>query len=130
LDLDDGQTVEIRVDPLNIDAFLTIDFPGSRSDQVVTDDDSGIGIVGTHSAITYRAIQSGIHYVVVSDLIGDNNGGYVLSVTDSPLAANPVIIPLSYETVDTPFGLMAVFVSDNAGFSLNIPADWFEVERP
>ena len=132
LKLDEGQTVEIRVESLNIDTFLIIDFPGSRIDQIVSDDDSGVGILGTDAAITYRAIQSssddpaGTHYLVVGDAIGINTGGYFISVTEAPLTANPVIIPPSYETVESPLGLMIVWESGEQRYTVQVPSDWTE----
>ncbi len=128
LDLKEGETVEIRVESLNIDAFLSVDFPGSRPDQHLVDDNGGGGLFGSDSRLIYRPIQTGVHYVAV-DANSANTGGYFISVADAPADATAAKIPPSYETVDSPFGLMSVFVSANSGFSVQIPADWFPVEQ-
>ena len=128
LNLKKGQTVVVRVESLNFDAGLTIDFPGSREEQVTIDNDGGGGILGTDAEITYRAIQDGPHYLVVDSASGFDTGGYLLSVAEAPPDANPVIIPPSYETVDSPFGPMTIFVSANSGFSVQRPSEWLPVD--
>lgn len=132
--IEEGQTVEIRAESLNIDPVLVVAFPGSRNEQIVSDDDSGIGILGTDAAITYRAIKSesdypaGTHYLVVSDATGFNTGGYFISVTKASAGATAPEIPPSYKTVDSPFGPMIVFVSADSGYSVQAPADWTPME--
>ena len=85
-------------------------------------------MLGTDAEITYRTIQAGPHYLVVFSVSGFDTGGYLLSVEKAPSTANPVLIPPSYETVDSPFGPMTVFVSADSGISLHSPAEWFPVE--
>ena len=85
--------------------------------------------MGTDAEITYRATQAGPHYLVVASVRGFDTGGYLLFVGEAPSTANPVIIPPSYETVDSPFGPMTVFVSADSGISLHFPAEWFPGEE-
>ena len=46
IDLVAGDTIDIIVDSPNIDAFLTVAFPGAQAEQEVDDDDSGGGLLG------------------------------------------------------------------------------------
>lgn len=126
LNLEEGQTVEIIAESLNIDAELGVGFPGARVDQLVSDDDSGGGILGTDAAITYRSIQPGVHYLVVSDLSGSDTGGYLLSVAVASEGASAAVIPPSYETVDSLFGLMTMWESTERPYTVQVPAAWAE----
>ena len=124
LNLEEGETVEIRVESMNIDAELTVDFPGSRADQVLMDHDSGSGLSGADATMFYRPIQTGVHYVVVNDATFVNTGGYLISVNRAPADVEAIDMPAIYATVDTPFGPMIAFESSLAGFSVHAPADW------
>ena len=99
---------------------------GARVDQLVSDDDSGGGILGTDAAITYRSIQPGVHYLVVSDLSGSDTGGYLLSVAVASEGASAAVIPPSYETVDSLFGLMTMWESTERPYTVQVPAAWAE----
>lgn len=124
INLVEGETVEIRVESMNIDAELTVDFPESRPEQVLTNDDSGGGLSGTDSTMFYRPIRTGVHYLVVNDATVLNTGGYFISVDVAPEDAASVETPPIRETVDSPFGLMTIFNSPTSGFSVHAPADW------
>ena len=124
LDLEEGETVEIRVESMNIDTQLAIDFPNSLPDQVLADNNGGGGLSGADSRMYYRPIQTGVHYLVVSDAALEHTGGYFISVNVAPPGATAAVIPQSVETVDTPYGLMFVFESPTSGFSAHAPVDW------
>ncbi len=124
LDLEEGETVEIRVESMNIDTQLAIDFPNSLPNQVLADNDGGGGLSGADSRMYYRPIQTGVHYLVVTDAALEHTGGYFISVNVAPPGATAVEIPQIVETVDTPYGLMFVFESPTSGISAHAPADW------
>ena len=68
--LKEGQTVRISTDSINIDTVLYVDFPKSRNNQVVSDDDSGGGL-GGNSELTYRAPHTGEYFIAVTEAVGD-----------------------------------------------------------
>ena len=128
--LEEGDTIEITVDSLNVDPLLTVDFPGATDAEVFQDDDSGGGLFGTNARLTYRAAHTYTHLIVVQDAIGAHVGGYFLTVSEAPPDAVAVSPPPRREvtTVDSPFGLMGVYESAQYPFSIQYPADW--VEQP
>ena len=69
--LEEGETVTISTDSTNVDTLLYVDFPNSRDDQVVSDDDSGGGLFGINSELVYRAPNTGEYLIVVTDAVGD-----------------------------------------------------------
>jgi len=95
LDLEEGKTVEIRMESMNVDAFMFVDFPEARVDQEIFDDDSGGGIFGTDATLLYKPIWTGTHFLVVDDSLGENTGGYLIHVADAPGATGAVEIPPS-----------------------------------
>ena len=78
--LKEGETVQISTDSLNVDTVIYVDFPNSRDNQVVSDDDGGGGLFGLNSELVYRAPHSGEYVIAVSDAEGSSFGGYYLSV--------------------------------------------------
>ena len=68
IELTEGQAVEITADSPYFDTFLAVDFPGASITQILSDDDSGGGLFGTNSKITYRAPQSGTYFIFVERL--------------------------------------------------------------
>ena len=58
ISLNEGQTVRITTDSINVDTILYVDFPKSRNNQVVSDDDGGGGLRG-NSELVYRAPHAG-----------------------------------------------------------------------
>ena len=125
--LEEGDTVYVEADSLNANMYLTIGFPGWTSNQLVFDDDSAGGLRGVNAGVVYRAIKSAPHFIVLGDAVGSNTGGYFLSVREALPGEAPVAIPPSPEFVDTAFGRMLVYESP-AGFSVQVPADWLEIE--
>ena len=124
--LEEGETVRISTDSLNVDTILYVDFPHSRNNQVVSDDDSGGGLFGTNSELVYRALQSGEYHISVYESAGDSFGGYYLSVEQARDGDETVEVPPSPEVVDSPFGKMIVYEGLLSGFSIQAPADWVE----
>ena len=127
--LNQGDSVRISADSLNVDTTLHIDFIGSHVDQVAYDDDSGGGIYGTNSELVYRASRTGEHLVAAGDLNGDMTGGYFLSAVRTPAGADAFVVPPSPQQVDSHFGRMIVLESSLAGFSVQVPASWIQT-RP
>ncbi len=124
--LEEGDTVRISTDSLHLDTVLYVDFPYSRNNQVVSDDDSGGGLFGTNSELVYRALQSGEYYISVSDSAEDSYGGYYLSVKQARDGEETVEVPPSPQVVASPLGKMIVYEGRLSGFSIQVPADWIE----
>ncbi len=61
--LKEGETVRIVTDSLNVDTVIYVDFPKSRNNQVVSDDDSSGGLHGTNSELVYRAPHTGEYFI-------------------------------------------------------------------
>ena len=95
LRLDEGETVRISTDSINVDTFVFVDFPNSRADQIVSDDDSGGGMFGQNSELVYRAPATGEYFIAVADLLNDRFGGYYLSVEQVPAGSETVYVPTS-----------------------------------
>ena len=124
--LNEGETVRIFADSLNVDTLIYVDFPKSRNNQIVSDDDSGGGLFGTNSELVYRAPHTGEYFVVVTDSTGNTNGGYYLSVEAARGGTETVDVPPSPMIVDSPFGAMMVFDDPLGYFSLQVPENWIE----
>ena len=124
--LEEGDTVRISTDSLNVDTVLYVDFPNSRNNQVVSDDDSGGGLFGTNSELVYRALQSGQYHISVSESAEDSFGGYYLSVKQAREGEETFEVPPSPQVVDSPFGKMIVYEGQLSGFSIQAPANWIE----
>lgn len=94
INLNEGETVGILADSLLVDTLIVVDFPGSRDDQVVFDDDGGGGMFGTNSWLVYRAPKSGEYWIVVSQVDDSRmGGGYFLSVERAPRGSETVHVP-------------------------------------
>ena len=129
--LEEGETVTISTDSINVDTLLYVDFPNSRDDQVVSDDDSGGGLFGINSELVYRAPNTGEYFIVVTDAVGDSFGGYYLSVEQAREGTETVHVPtgpplVEGRVVDSPFGNMLVFQDPSGRFEVQTPQDWIE----
>lgn len=124
IDLNEGETIEIVVDSMNIDPFITVDFPGAAELQVATDDNSAGGIFDLNAELIYRAPHTGSFFIVVNDANFIETGGYFLTVSKAAPGAVAAYIPPPLETVDSPFGLMEVYQSPKEPFSVQYPAGW------
>ena len=131
--LEEGETVTIATDSINVDTLLYVDFPNSRDDQVVSDDDSGGGLFGINSELVYRAPNTGEYFIVVTDAVGDSFGGYYLSVEQAREGTETVHVPtgpqlVEAQVVDSPFGEMLVFDDPAGYFEVQTPQIWIEEE--
>ena len=82
LDLEENDTVEILAQSVLADMFLKIDFLGWT--HFLYDDNSGGGLFGKDSRITFTASRSGRYFVVVNDPDNNAPGGYIISVNALP----------------------------------------------
>ena len=131
--LEEGETVTISTDSTNVDTLLYVDFPNSRDDQVVSDDDSGGGLFGINSELVYRAPNTGEYLIVVTDAVGDSFGGYYLSVEQAREGTETVHVPtgpqlVEGQVVESPFGEMLVYQDPSGYFEVQTPQDWIEEE--
>ncbi len=78
--LTEGETIEIVARSTLIDAFLFVDYLGALEEQVIIDDDSGVGLFGLDSRIVYRAPHTGSYFLGVEDAQRYAPGGYVITV--------------------------------------------------
>ena len=125
--LKEGQTVRISTDSINIDTVFYVDFPKSRNNQVVSDDDSGGGL-GGNSELVYRAPHTGEYFIAVTEAVGAKLGGYYLSVESAREGTESVSVPPSPQAVDSRFGTMVVFEDPLGYFSIQVPEAWVEGE--
>ena len=128
IDLEEGETVRISTDSLNVDTVIYVDFPNSRNNQLVSDDDSGGGLNGVNSELVYRAPHTGEYFIVVADAVGNSVGGYYLAVEPEREGTETVNVPPSPQMVDSRFGTMMVFEDPLGYFSIQVPEAWLEEE--
>ena len=128
ISLEEGETVKISTDSLIADTVLYVDFPGSRDNQVVSDDDSGGGLFGTNSELVYRAPKTGEFIIAVAEASQEFFGGYYLSVERARDGTETVYVPPSPQVVDSRVGKMVVFEDPWGYFSVQVPDAWLEGE--
>ena len=126
--LKEGETVRISTDSINVDTVMYVDFPESRNNQVVSDNDSGGGLFGTNSELVYRAPHTGKYFIAVTEVEGNGLGGYYLSVEPAREGTETVSVPSSPQTVDSRFGTMVIFEDPLGYFSIQAPEAWLEGE--
>ena len=126
--LREGETVRIFTESLNVDTLIYVDFPRSRNNQIVSDDDSGGGLFGLDSELVYRAPHTGEYFIAVADAEGSSFGGYYLAVEPAMEGTETVSVPPSPQTVDSRFGTMAIFEDPLGYFSIQVPEAWLEGE--
>ena len=126
--LKEGETVRISTDSVNVDTAIFVDFPGSRVNQIVSDDNGGGGLFGTNSELVYRAPHSGEYVIAVSDAGRGAFGGYYLSVEPAREGTQTVVVPPGPQLVDSRFGTMMVLESPSGDYSVQVPEAWVEVE--
>jgi hypothetical protein len=81
IELEAGQTVTIVASSINIDASLLIDLLVPDGESVlVSDSDSGGGVIGFDSSVEFTAPEAGSYAVAVFDETGFGPGGYVVRV--------------------------------------------------
>ena len=128
IDLKEGETVRISTDSLNVDTVIYVDFPNSRNNQVVSDDDSGGGLSGINSELVYRAPHTGEYFIAITDAVGSSVGGYYLAVELAREGTETVSVSPSPQLVDSRFGTMMVFEDQLGYFSIQVPEAWLEEE--
>ena len=101
INLNEGETVRIYTDSLNVDTLIYVDFPNSRYSQIVSDDDSGGGLFGLNSELVYRAPHSGEYIIAVTDATDTAHGGYYLSVELARQGTKTVVVPPTATPVPT-----------------------------
>ena len=89
--LEEGETVRISTDSLNVDTMIHVDSP--ISDQSVSDDDSGGGLFGKNSELVYQAPHTGEYFIAVGEALGNSSGGYYLSVEPARDGTETVSVP-------------------------------------
>ncbi len=124
--LEESETVKVFTDSLNVDTVIYVDFPGSRDDQIVADDDSGGGLYGTDSELVYRAPKTGEFFIAVTNAVNSYTGGYYLSVERARDGSETVHVPVGPQVVDSPFGRMKVFEDPGGLFQVQVPDGWTE----
>lgn len=123
--LDEGEKINIHVDSIMFDPLLVIARPGDRDEQIVADDDTGGGIFGLNSELTYIAPDSGSYLLIVQDALGFNVGGYTIQIREpydggpTPMAPMPTRFPTFSGD-----GSMMVYESPYGPFSIEVPANW------
>ncbi len=128
ISLEEGETISVSTESLNVDTVIYIDFPRSRDNQVASDDDSGGGLFGTDSELVYRAPATGEYFIAVTEATGERLGGYYLDVVPAREGTETVSVPPSPQLVDSDFGTMLVFEDAPGYFSVHVPETWIEGE--
>ena len=128
ISLEEGETVRVSTESLNVDTVIYIDFPRSRDNQVVSDDDSGGGLFDTDSELVYRAPASGEYFIAVTEATGERFGGYYVTVGPARVGTETVSVPPNPQLVDSNFGTMMVFEDVPGYFSVHVLETWIEEE--
>jgi hypothetical protein len=121
LSLDESDRVNILVDSIMIDPFLELGLTGNY----VEDDDSGSGVFGLNSELTFAAVDRGTYSLRVSDSWGSNSGCYKLYIREPyDGAPSPLVLEWSDPPFYTDYGDMWTYETSDGQFSVNVPADW------
>ena len=124
IELDEGDKVEIRVESLLADAYVSATFWQDQNNEYVSDDDSGGGFFGLDARLIYQAAYSGQHLIIVEDATGVSTGGYFLQVSEAAADAVAAVSEFSPEPVDTPHGEMLPYELFPTPFTFLRPAGW------
>jgi hypothetical protein len=137
IDLDEGDTINIAVDSLLVDPFLSIAFPGATEEELISDNDSGGGVFGLNPELTYQASHSGRFFIIIVQSSNSSDvGGYTLTVAPAPPGAVPATPPptptptptpeLEPITASAPPAIpMAWYESVGHPFAVQYPANWY-----
>ena len=123
--LDEGAEVNILVDSIMLDPHLMITRSGYTDEQILQDNDTGGGVFGLNSEMTFIAADPGIYLLIVQDALGYNVGGYSVRIRESyeagptPMAHRPTPVPRA-----TGFGSTQVYRSDFGSFSFEFPSEF------
>ena len=127
IDLEDGQEINILVDSVLVDPFISVRAVDG-SDESVTDDDAGGGLFGVSAELTYQATQDGKHFIIIESAFGDEYGGYIAQIgqpdadSPTPIAPEPTATPRPPLNLD--FGKLALYRSATSAFEMRYPATW------
>ena len=137
IELEEGEEINIHIDSILIDPFLSIEHSEDIDIETVVDDDSGGGLFDLDAELTYRAIRDGVYYLLVSDSYFSNTGGYSLEISAPPyeeasLVPTPVVPELveiesigdSLEVIESEVGPLKLYDHIEFGFQMQFPADW------
>lgn len=141
IELEAGDVITANLFSVTIDGFIQIGQPGISSDNWAWDDDSGGGMFGLDPELVFRAEESGIYLIVVSDAFLSAVGGYTLTVQEATarqvaLLPEPVIkiptptpAPRSAPTGgNTEIGKVKAYVSKQYPFGFIYPATWVHLK--
>ncbi len=78
--LEEGERVEVAVNSILVNSFVTIYYEGAGLDDMIVDHKSGGGILKHDSRIVYRAPHTGEYLVVVQAVGLKAPGGYLVSL--------------------------------------------------
>ena len=129
IELVSGQSINILVDSIMVDPFITLARAGAGSESDITDDDSGGGLFGISAELTFDANLGGTYYLLIESAFGGETGGYYVTLTDADgestddTAAQPKPTSTPAAPSDS-LATMAEFESAFSAFSIQYPADW------
>ena len=83
----EGSVIEVTADTANFDSFVMVTFRGAKVEEIVFDDDSGGGFMGTDAKVTFQAPHTGDYFILVQDSEHRGMGGYFLTVAEAPPGA-------------------------------------------
>ncbi len=101
VNLRQGERVSIGASSTLLDMYLTIDFIGAEDQEVVVDDNSGLGFFGADAKVVFEAPFTGSYFVVVQDPDGYAPGGYLLSM-ESAASTEPLTTTTWASTFEDP----------------------------
>ncbi|MBV7329689.1 trypsin-like peptidase domain-containing protein [Chloroflexi bacterium TSY] len=119
-----GDIVQIIADSLGIDPQITLSYESNSSETVVSDDDSGGGIFGQSAKIVYQAPQDDTYTFAVRNYSYNSIGGYFLTVEKAADDAELTEPEVMRSFLNTGFGQMEWYTSEENRFSLMRPSDW------
>lgn len=83
LPLKKGEEVTLHVESIAIDANILIDeITLGNEEFLASDDDSGRGLFGLDAQVSFTAPKTGMYFVLVSDALGFDTGGYFIHVSE------------------------------------------------
>lgn len=124
--LQSGEVVNISVDSLATDPYISITYDGAQSSAIISDDDSGGGVFGLNAELTYAAPHQSLYTIIVRDSSYFGNvGAYLLTIEEpddadpTPSAPQPTPTPIATE-----LGEMTLYQNSEVAFAIQYPADW------
>lgn len=139
LDLEEGQTVDVHVDSLNMDPMLKVTFRGASEAEEAHAIKSKEGVWENSANLIYRAPVDGRYFLVVepSDFEEVHAGGYFVEVVDAK--SDDVPVPINSPTpaptmaprvVLEAAGPMAMYYGRSGPFAFRYPAGWSQEITP